>query len=97
WSAFSEVEQRDGYEVVEWAAVQPWSNGIVGLARASYSAINQFLTAAQQPPHLKAMFPVVPMADGYRDLSRVGGQTNFAFIPGWLLLTGALANTPPDY
>ena len=97
WRSFSETEQRDGYEIVEWAAQQPWSDGNIGLVGASYGGINQLLTAAQQPPHLKAIFPVVPQADGYRDLGRVGGQANFGFIPGWLILTLALGNIPPDY
>jgi len=29
-------EQEDGYDTVEWAAKQPWSNGKVGMEGASY-------------------------------------------------------------
>ena len=31
WHSFDDREQRDGYEPVEWAASQPWSDGRVGL------------------------------------------------------------------
>ncbi|MEA2178826.1 MAG: uncharacterized protein QOG77_2123, partial [Solirubrobacteraceae bacterium] len=45
-------EQKDVYDVVEWAARQPWSNGHVALYGYSYSAITSLLGAALQPPHL---------------------------------------------
>ncbi len=67
WDSSGEDEQRDGYEVVEWAAAQPWSAGRVGLLRPSYMGLNQLLTAARRPPHREAIFPIAPMADGYRD------------------------------
>lgn len=97
WDSFGEAEQRDGYELVEWAASQPWSDGNVGLAGASYLGLNQILTAAQHPPHLKAIFPVIPMADAYRDITFSGGQVNVAFIPLWLGLVTATSLTPPSY
>ena len=97
WESFGTREQRDGYEVVEWAAAQPWSNGIVGMWGASYMAISQLFTAAQQPPHLKAIFPIVPMSDSYRDMVFPGGQNNTGFIPLWLALVSGGALIPPDY
>ena len=56
--------------------------------------LNQLLTAARRPPHLKAIFPIVPMADGYRDITFSGGQLNASFIPLWLGLVTAGALTP---
>jgi uncharacterized protein len=97
WESFGTREQRDGYEDVEWAAAQPWSNGIVGMWGASYMAISQLFTAAQQPPHLKAIFPIVPMGDSYRDMVFPGGQNNTGFIPLWLALVSGGALIPPDY
>jgi hypothetical protein len=97
WQAFSNREQRDGYEAVEWAAAQPWSDGNVGMWGASYMAISQLFTAAQQPPHLKAIFPIVPMGDAYRDMVFPGGQDNTGFIPFWLALVSGSALVPPDY
>ncbi|MGH3503909.1 MAG: CocE/NonD family hydrolase, partial [Nocardioidaceae bacterium] len=66
WSSFGKREQRDGYELVRWAHSRAWSNGKVALWGASYMAINQFFTAAQHPPGLKALFPIVPAGDVYR-------------------------------
>lgn len=97
WDSFGEPEQRDGYDTVEWAARQPWSDGKVGLVGPSYMAITQLTTAALRPPHLKAIFPVVPMADGYRDIVFSGGDINISFIPLWLGLVTAGSLTPsPD-
>ena len=43
-------EARDGYDTVEWAARQPWSNGNVGMYGASYMGATQWLAATQAPP-----------------------------------------------
>src|SRR4051794_31757382 len=48
-------EQEDVYDVVEWVAKQPWSDGNVVLNGYSYSAITSLLGSALQPPHLKAV------------------------------------------
>lgn len=97
WDSFGLSEQRDGKELVEWASIQPWSNGKVGLYGSSYRAINQFLTAAHQPEGLEAMFPVVPMADAYRDIMMSGGLVNTGFIPLWLGLVTTSGLLPPTY
>jgi uncharacterized protein len=71
-------EVRDYYRCIEWAGVQDWSDGKVGLSGISYYAINQWRVASLQPPHLAAMFAFEGAADFYRDLSRHGGiLTNF--------------------
>ena len=70
---FSPRETLDYYHAIEWAGVQPWSNGRVGLNGISYYAINQWHVAALQPPHLTAMVPWEGAADMYRDWYRHGG------------------------
>ncbi|MCM3125702.1 MULTISPECIES: CocE/NonD family hydrolase [unclassified Mesobacillus] len=97
WDSFGEAEQRDGKELVEWAASQPWSNGKVGLYGSSYRAINQLLTAAQHPDGLEAIFPIVPMGDMYRDILMSGGLINTGFIPLWLGLVTGSGLLPPSY
>jgi putative CocE/NonD family hydrolase len=97
WDSFGVREQRDGYELAEWARRQPWSNGSIGLHGTSYGAINQFLTAEQSPPGVKAAFPIVPMSDSYRDVTFAGGETNTAFIPSWLGLVTATGLVPATY
>jgi uncharacterized protein len=70
---FSPRETRDFYECIEWAGVQPWSNGKVGLNGISYYAINQWHVASLQPPHLAAMCIWEGAADWYRDMTHHGG------------------------
>jgi predicted acyl esterase len=70
---FSPRETRDFYACIEWAGVQPWSNGNVGLNGISYYAINQWHVASLQPPHLKAMCIWEGAADWYRDMTHHGG------------------------
>jgi predicted acyl esterase len=70
---FSPRETRDFYEVIEWAAVQPWSNGRIGANGISYLAINQWHVASLQPPHLEAMCVWEGAADWYRDMTHHGG------------------------
>lgn len=46
----------DGYDLVEWVNVQPWSNGRIGLFGDSAVGISAALAAAEQPPSLDALF-----------------------------------------
>jgi uncharacterized protein len=66
-------EIKDFYDCIEWAATQPWCNGKVGINGISYYAINQWLVAAQQPPHLAAICVWEGAVDQYRDWARHGG------------------------
>jgi putative CocE/NonD family hydrolase len=52
-------EGRDGYDTIEWAAAQPWSNGRVGTFGLSYPGAVQWLAAVESPPHLVAMAPAM--------------------------------------
>jgi predicted acyl esterase len=70
---FSPRETKDFYHCIEWAGVQPWSSGKVGLNGISYYAINQWHVASLQPPHLAAMCIWEGAADWYRDMTRHGG------------------------
>jgi putative CocE/NonD family hydrolase len=54
-----ENEGKDGYDTIEWAARQPWSNGRVGTFGLSYPGAVQWLAAVENPPHLKAMVPAM--------------------------------------
>jgi len=70
---FSPRETKDFYDCIEWAGVQPWSNGKVGLNGISYYGINQWHVASLQPPHLAAMCVWEGAADWYRDMTHHGG------------------------
>ena len=66
-------ETRDFHECIEWAAVQPWCSGKVGLNGISYYASNQWRAAASQPPHLAAICAWEGWNDAYRESHRHGG------------------------
>jgi len=78
------LEAQDQAECIEWAAVQDWCNGKVGLNGISYYAMNQWQTAALQPPHLAAMCAWEGSSDYYRELCRHGGILS-DFFGGWYL------------
>ena len=52
-------EGRDGYDTIEWAATQPWANGMVGTFGLSYPGAVQWLAAVENPAHLRAMVPAM--------------------------------------
>ncbi len=97
WEAFGAREQADYAQVMDWVASQPWSNGRVGTWGASFMGITQLLTAAHQHPAHQAVFAIVPMADGYRDIVFSGGQTNIGFIPLWMGLVTGLGVIPAEF
>ena len=80
YEMMSPLQTRDFYDAIEWAGVQPWSDGRVGLLGVSYLAIKQWQVAALQPPHLAAMIPWEGMFDHYRDFYRHGGIFSSAFL-----------------
>jgi len=79
---FSKRELQDYYQCIEWAGIQPWSNGKVGLNGISYYGANQWLVSSLQPPHLAAMCVWEGYADWYRDSARHGGIMN-TFEQNW--------------
>jgi putative CocE/NonD family hydrolase len=71
------------FDVVEWAADQPWSSGKVGLLGISYYAGSQWRVAARKPKGLAAIIPWEGMSDYYRDRCRHGGILSNKFIDFW--------------
>lgn len=65
-------EGPDLHDTVEWIAGQPWCNGNVGMIGISYLAAVQLLAAAENPPHLKAVFPEGGHYDVYRHMYHGG-------------------------
>ena len=50
-------EAKDGHDVVEWLAQQPWCNGKVAMWGGSYAGYNQWATLKEFPPHLETIVP----------------------------------------
>ncbi|TSA33829.1 MAG: CocE/NonD family hydrolase [Verrucomicrobiaceae bacterium] len=83
-------EGRDGYDTIEWAAKQPWSDGNVGTFGLSYPCAVQWLAAVESPPHLKAMVPAMGP-------SSIGPQAIYfggVFETGWA--NWCYVNMTPD-
>ncbi len=82
WDPFRD-EAKDGYDVIEWAAVQPFSNGKVGMQGGSYLGHNQWAAASQKPPHLEVMVPRVASTNIYANWLTMGGAFRLSFNFGW--------------
>ena len=81
----SPEEAYDYYDLIEWAGVQDWSNGKVGLSGVSYLTSSQWRVAELNPPHLAAFNPWEGWTDTYREVVRHGGipETDFwNYLPG---------------
>ena len=79
---WSPRETQDLYQCIEWAGVQPWSNGKVGINGISYFAMNQWTVGALKPPHLAALCIWEGSSDYYRELCRHGGILS-EFLSSW--------------
>ncbi|MFI4890390.1 MAG: CocE/NonD family hydrolase [Steroidobacterales bacterium] len=84
-----ENEARDGFDTIEWAARQPWSNGAIGTFGLSYPGAVQWLAAVQTPPHLKAMVPAMTFSTP-QNFFFAGGTWDMSWID-WIWL-----NISPD-
>jgi uncharacterized protein len=84
---FDGQERRDMHDLVEWAAQQPWSDGNVGMIGISYFGMTQLEAAVEQPPHLKAIFPVASTIDLYDSASH-HGLASMSFITPFLAMIG---------
>ena len=82
WDPFRH-EAADGYDTIEWAAKQPWSNGKVGTFGGSYLGNVQWQAAAQTPPSLVAIFPVVASTSLYHNTWFHGGAFKLGLTYGW--------------
>jgi putative CocE/NonD family hydrolase len=58
-------EPRDGHDVVEWLAQQPFCDGKVAMWGGSYAGFDQWATAKEFPPHLATIVPAAAAHPGY--------------------------------
>ncbi len=78
------VEGPDGYDTVEWIARQGWCDGRVGMIGVSHAALFSYMTAIENPPHLKA---IAPWTGDFNEMfvpPRTGGVTSFITTLIWL-------------
>jgi len=82
-------EPRDGHDVVEWLARQPFCDGKVAMWGGSYAGFDQWATAKEVPPHLATIVPVAaahPPLD-YPSFNNVG----MTYDMQWFTLTSGRA------
>ncbi|WP_213958842.1 CocE/NonD family hydrolase [Variovorax sp. dw_954] len=84
---FDGQERQDMYDLVEWAAAQPWSDGNVGMVGISYFAMTQMEAAVGRPPHLKAIMPIAGSFDLY-DAAMHHGLASISFLTPFLYMVG---------
>ncbi len=60
-----DAARYDAYDVTEWLAAQPWSNGKIGMWGCSATGGSQLQAATTAPPHLEAIFPMSCEFDAY--------------------------------
>lgn len=84
---FGPEEAQGCYDLVEWAGVQEWSNGKVGMSGVSWYAVIQWAVAALRPPHLAAINPWEGFHDNYYEVGTHGGipETQFGGLLGPLI------------
>jgi putative CocE/NonD family hydrolase len=92
-------DPRDGHDMVEWLAAQPWSTGAIGTYGISYGGHTQYNTALGHPPHLKAQFLINAVTD-YHDGGGAWsqgawlGDHNLSHTLGAILTMHDTANKP---
>ena len=74
-----ENEGHDGFDTIEWAARQSWSNGEVGSFGLSYPGAVQWLAAVENPRHLKAMVPAMTFSTP-QNFFYAGGAWDLSWI-----------------
>lgn len=75
-------EGADGYDTIEWAAAQSWSDGRVGTYGLSYPGAAQWLAAIEAPPHLVAMAPAMTFSSPRR-FFYMNGIFDLSWLP-WI-------------
>lgn len=64
---YSDQEQQDGLEVIDWLSKQPWSNGNVGMMGISWGGFNAIQMARLHPPALKAIIAACATEELFHD------------------------------
>ncbi len=82
WEPFMN-EGVDGFDTVEWAATQPWSNGNVGVYGSSYMGVTTIQALIAAPPHLKAALAYMTGSNYQNGWTYSGGAFELGFNVWW--------------
>ncbi|MGF7149970.1 hypothetical protein FHS96_003627 [Sphingomonas zeicaulis] len=90
-----QTEARDGYDIVQWLAAQPFTTGKVGITGCSYLGGSAMLVAGTRPPALRAVFAAATDLDKYAFVRNGGITAQFNTRPDEPLDVD-LASVPVD-
>ena len=95
---FDGLRGDDLYALVEWSAVQKWSNGKVGMEGTSYGGLTALRAATENPPSLKAIYANMAPIAFYDNIAFPGGSLNMLGALGaWLNFMNLINLFPPLY
>ncbi|HTS52058.1 MAG TPA: CocE/NonD family hydrolase [Burkholderiales bacterium] len=77
------LQNKDGYDTVQWIAQQPWSDGKVGVLGGSYTGQTAYMIAPTQPPALQALFVRESASNLFDHWVYRGGAFELGFIATW--------------
>ena len=89
-----QTDMEDGYDTIEWAAAQSWSNGKVGISGRSAMGIAANLAAAADPPHLVCAYVVTASESLFDESYFIGGVFREHFRGNFMRLQGVEAQIP---
>jgi putative CocE/NonD family hydrolase len=93
---YTAAETRDGHDVVEWLAAQPWCTGSVGMWGLSYGGFTSIQVAATRPKGLKAIVPIQATDERYTDdVHYVGGAMTVSELSQYAVSQVAMNAMPP--
>jgi putative CocE/NonD family hydrolase len=78
-------EKQDGEDTLAWLEQQPFCDGVVVMAGASYFGATQWLAAAGNSPALAAIAPMTTASSYYEGWSYRGGALELGFLLYWSL------------
>ncbi len=93
---YTEIELRDGCDVIAWIANQPWCDGGVGIVGISWGGFNGLQIAALRPPALKAVVTICSTDDRYADDVHYMGGTLLVEQLSWASVMFGINTLPPD-
>jgi hypothetical protein len=93
---YSQQEQDDALEVIEWLAAQSWCSGAVGMMGISWGGFNALQVAARRPPALQAIITICSTDDRFRDDVHYMGGAKLTSGFFWASFIFGNVCRPPD-
>ncbi len=77
-------DAADGFDLLEWIASEPWSDGNVGLSGSSAGSTTALAAASQHHPSVRAFFAQVGGSSIYDDVVYEGGSIEMERLWLWV-------------